>query len=80
MGHSGYAAIRFDAEQKRSAIGVGQAGEKTDGFPRELFLFFLLRSTPPILIGAQELQKLSALLLEKKSDFFGMHLRPVRVE
>ena len=67
------AAVRFDTNQKRSAVGIGHAGENADYFAAELFIFFLLRSPPPILVGAEEFEKLSTLLLEKDSDFFSMH-------
>ena len=67
------AAVGFDADQKRSAVGIGHAGENADYLAGELFISFLLGSAPPILVGAEEFEKLSTLLLEKDSDFFSMH-------
>ena len=67
------AAVGLDTDQKRAAVGIGHAGENADYFAGELFISFLLGSTPPIFVGAEEFEKLSTLLLEKDSDFFSMH-------
>jgi hypothetical protein len=67
------AAVGFDTDQKRSAVGIGHAGENADYFTREIFISFLLGSAPPIFVSAYEFQKLSTFLLEKESDFFSVH-------
>ena len=71
--NSGHAAVGFDTKQKRTAVSIGHARENADDFACELIISFLLGSSPPILVGAQEFEKLPALLLEKDSDFFSMH-------
>jgi hypothetical protein len=46
------AAVGFDTDQKRSAVGIGHAGKNADYLAGELFISFLLNSAPPILVGA----------------------------
>ena len=67
------AAVRFDTDQKRAAVGIGHAGENADYFTREIFISFLLSSAAPIFVSAYEFQKLSTFLLEQESDFFSVH-------
>ena len=73
VGNAGDALIRLDTDQKRSAVGIGHAGENADYLAGELLFAFLLAAAAAVLEGADEFKKLAALLFEQKSDFFCLH-------
>ena len=74
MGNARDAVVGFDADQNRAAVGIGHAGEDSDHFAGKLLLAFLLARTAAILEGADEFEKLAALLFEKESDFVSLHV------
>ena len=67
------ALVRLDADQDRSAVGIGHARKHPDDFPSQIFLALFLPGGAAILVGADEFEKLPALLLEQEPDFFRLH-------
>ncbi len=78
MGNTGDAFVRLDANQHGAAVGIGHGRQGADDFSRQILFTFFLCGAAAVIEGADELQKLPALLFEQESDFVCWHAGSVK--
>src|SRR5690242_10191810 len=73
VGYTGDAPVRLDPNEHRATVGIGHARKHTHDFTRQFFLALFLSRGSTVFVGADEFEKLPAILLEEKSDFLCLH-------